>query len=453
MFHTHRILLGVLLLVVAPLPVRGADPEPAEESSLASQEDKERARAEFEASRTGVRDLARGRLDAARTWMWTRYQQYLAGRGTLSILEEAAAAVRDAELALATGPADRLAARERYRIVTQQMDLIVTAQHQAGRASLADWAMSHLMHLEAEARLAEALRDLGRPSLPQGNLFFPGMEDGTEDPVWTPTMIPQAARALFEAVHGDPGQRARDRVETALIGYEDRWRQYRMGRCTLDIMSGAALHLQEARLAALTPDRRAALYARWEQAQAAEEIVEAQYEAGRAGAGDYAQARFNRLDAAVALAKAGGERRQPFSSPPYMPIRSGADHDSKRQAQAEFEDATRMVSDLEQARLEAAREHSEWRYRYYLSGRGTLDMLLESLGQELAARLALADRPAGRIEILDRHRSRARQIEQILQAQYEAGRASLADFAQARHARLDAEIRLARARESNAKEK
>jgi hypothetical protein len=406
----------------------------------AALEDKELARAEFEAGQAGARDLARARLDAARTWLQTRFQQYLAGRATLDMVEKAAAAMRDAELALATGPADRQAARERYWVVAHAMDVIVMAQYQAGRASLADWAVSHGARLEAEARLAEALWDLGRPSLPRTDVSFPGLED------WMIPVLP-VARDLFEAERADPGQRARDRLEWARSGLKDRWRQYLAGRATLDILLEMALPLQEARLAAPAPDRRAALYERWELAHAAEESVRAKYEKGRASSGDNAQTRFHRLDAAEALAKAGGRREQPFSSPADRPIPLGEDdEESKRQAQAWFEDAAAGVSELEQTRSDAAREACQFCCEQYRCGRGTLDYLLETLGELLAAHLAVLDKPADRLAVLDRHRTRTRLIEQILQGQYEAGRAGLAELMQARVARLEAEIRLADAR-------
>jgi hypothetical protein len=118
-------------------------------------------------------------------------------------------------------------------------------------------------------------------------------------------------------------------------------------------------------------------------------IVESQYLAWRASLADYLQARSARLEAAIDLAWAGVKRSRPRA--PVLPEPPETPEDAKEQAKAEFADA-----------------------------------------------------------VLVRHAAQVRIDEAMIREQYDAGRASLADFMQVRCARLGAEIRLAEARAATA---
>jgi hypothetical protein len=414
-------------------------------------EDKEQARAEFEASQARLADLRRERLEALTTQFRTRYQQSLVGRGSqLDIPKETARSIRDARLALAATPGQRVAALEWYWLYTRESDTVVSAQYQAGRASPADWANAVAVRLEAEIQLAGALRKQAPPSLPDTPLPSPVLEE------WVPLLDPawdrQVARDYFEAVEADTAKLARARLDATRVQHDTRWQQYLAGRGTLDFLLQSAQRLLEAKQAVsgTAADRQAALQQRWDQARVAEQVVGAQYAAARASPADYAQAQFTRLDAAIALAKAAGRRGQPFAPGADLPQPPGADEDAKSLARAEFEDTNADISGLQRARFDAARTEFLTRYRQYLAGRGTLDILVEIGGNLRDAQLDTLDRPADRIAVLELYASRTRMIESVVRAQYEAGRASLADFAQARSDRLEAEIHLAEARGARA---
>ncbi len=98
-------------------------------------------------------------------------------------------------------------------------------------------------------------------------------------------------------------------------------------------------------------------------------------------------------------------------------------------------------------RFAAARAASEQRYQQYLAGRGTLDMLLKSFEWLFEAERDLSDRKADHVVALKNYLQNLKLAEEIVTAQYRAGRASLADYEQARYLRLRAEIWLERAAE------
>jgi hypothetical protein len=102
---------------------------------------------------------------------------------------------------------------------------------------------------------------------------------------------------------------------------------------------------------------------------------------------------------------------------------------------------------LQKERFNAALATTKARYQEYLAGRGTTDMLLDSVQRLTTADLELTDKPAERIAILEKRLALYREADKIMEARYQAGRISLADREEMRYQRLDAEIQLLREKE------
>jgi len=102
---------------------------------------------------------------------------------------------------------------------------------------------------------------------------------------------------------------------------------------------------------------------------------------------------------------------------------------------------------LEKERFNAALAAAQARYLEYLSGRGTIEITLDSVQRLADAELALTDKPAERVAILERGLGLYRDAEKVAELRFEAGKITLADREEARYLRLNAEIRLLREKE------
>jgi hypothetical protein len=85
-------------------------------------------------------------------------------------------------------------------------------------------------------------------------------------------------------------------------------------------------------------------------------------------------------------------------------------------------------------------------YAMYTAGRGTLDSFVEA-GQRLVhAGLELYDKPADKVALLTQFVELTKEAEKIAQARLDAAIVPITELRRARYQRLDAEIRLLRAR-------
>jgi outer membrane protein TolC len=102
---------------------------------------------------------------------------------------------------------------------------------------------------------------------------------------------------------------------------------------------------------------------------------------------------------------------------------------------------------LLKARLEAALKEAEGRRQVYREGEsGTLNDLASSSLRLLEAERELSDQKADQIAALENHWQRMKELEEINQERFKAGRVSVMDLSQARFYRLQAEIWLERAK-------
>jgi hypothetical protein len=103
-----------------------------------------------------LQTLLAERHAAARTELRTRYEQFLAGRGTLDILVGASGRLLQAERDLDPTRKNTLAAWKRHVRLLQEVEKNVKDVFDAGRCSLADYAQAQYFRLTAEIGLERA---------------------------------------------------------------------------------------------------------------------------------------------------------------------------------------------------------------------------------------------------------------------------------------------------------
>lgn len=125
--------------------------------------------------------------------------------------------------------------------------------------------------------------------------------------------------------------------------------------------------------------------------------------------------------------------------------------DRKEMAKAKALVMTKDRTVLLKERLKAAQDECDARFKEFLAGRGTLDILLDASQRRLKAELPLADTNTARVAAYERYWEITWQMETVNKARYDAGRIAVTDYAQSRFHRLDAEILLRDAMEKKEK--
>lgn len=130
---------------------------PDEHAAVAGFTPKAVARMKWELLATTAEKLKQDKLDSACDKTHARLKEFLAGRGTLAFLLEAARCWVDSERALASGSAEQRTALERHWALLWMIDRVNRARYDAGRIPIQDLAQSHYYRLEAEAWLVQAI--------------------------------------------------------------------------------------------------------------------------------------------------------------------------------------------------------------------------------------------------------------------------------------------------------
>jgi hypothetical protein len=98
-------------------------------------------------------------------------------------------------------------------------------------------------------------------------------------------------------------------------------------------------------------------------------------------------------------------------------------------------------------RYEAASEELTARFKEFLIGRGTLDILINSSHRLFEAERELSDKKADQIAAGEKRLRLLQEVEQVNQRRFDDGRIAAQDYAQSKYNRLEAEIWLERAKE------
>jgi hypothetical protein len=273
----------------------------------------EAAKSAFEAGQADLRDLARARRDAARIEFQVYYEKYLAGAQDVTddLLLESAAHLAETELAALEKPtpADRLAVLAARWHAALVAEWITEAKYRVPRVSLADLMQARRARLESEIKLRRA--NAGRKLLDPFRM--PSLPLGLEEPFFG-SQEKEVAKRTFEAGHADLRDLAQARRDAIRTSFRVRYEKHRAGAqdATLDLLLEASRRLLEAELGDLDdPAEQLAAHERyWGIMLIAEKIVRAKYAAGRVGFVDYAQARYNRLDAEIRMREAREKRKE-----------------------------------------------------------------------------------------------------------------------------------------------
>jgi RNA polymerase sigma factor (sigma-70 family) len=146
-------------------------------------------------------------------------------------------------------------------------------------------------------------------------------------------------------------------------------------------------------------------------------------------------------------AKPGPEAPPIIPGPDEETIKLWKLDDTKVKAILEASTASDKLKGLLRDRYAAARDEAFGRSQQYLAGRGPTAELYAAALRLLDAEKELSGKKADQVAALERHLRRMKEIEQFIQAQFDAGRASLADALEAKSFRLQAEIWLERVKD------
>jgi hypothetical protein len=110
------------------------------------------------------------------------------------------------------------------------------------------------------------------------------------------------------------------------------------------------------------------------------------------------------------------------------------------------------IKSLVKAQFEAAAGEAHARWREFMAGRGTLAFFIGSSERLLAAESDLSDQQTDHVAALEHHWRRMREVEKVNNERFNDGRIAIQDVLESRFYRLQAEIRLERARSELKKE-
>jgi hypothetical protein len=226
-----------------------------------------------DAQRAALRKLRRERLDFARRAAEDQEKTFAAGRTTFEAIGKAARLLLEAELDLAEGPAERVAAYRKYVTGAAARAQVAVEGFDAGRIRSRDREAAVAEKLEAEIGL---LRAGGK-------------------------LAPDEAGRL-KALRRDRWTHCARAVNAALEEVKD-------GTAPFDLYVGVSARLSEAELDLTegVAGRVAAHRAHLKRLRKIEEIAKAQHDAGRLAAPDYLNVKAARLAGEVAFVRAGGK--------------------------------------------------------------------------------------------------------------------------------------------------
>jgi len=104
-----------------------------------------------------LQKLLKERFNSALTGAQARYQEYLAGRGTIDVLSDSLKTMLNAQLELTEGK-EQLKVREAFAEAAEDIEKITKARRDAGRVTLADYEQTRVFMLDAKIALVKARR-------------------------------------------------------------------------------------------------------------------------------------------------------------------------------------------------------------------------------------------------------------------------------------------------------
>jgi hypothetical protein len=240
---------------------------------------KELAKAKRAASQIDVDQNKRKKLEFLEWAFGSRFREFLAGRGTLDILQEVSRLWLGAELDLATDQTARIAALERHWEATRVIEYVNNNRHDAGRIPIQDYQQSVAARIDAEKHLRQASSGRGAAQAWMGGsnmMEYMFAYEKYDSWPWVPWM----ARQKFAAVRRDINRLPQERLTAQQVEFEARLSEFELGRGTLDILLEAIDDLAAAERAAGRPEVQV-LENLWQHNLPVKLINDKRYSAGR----------------------------------------------------------------------------------------------------------------------------------------------------------------------------
>jgi hypothetical protein len=437
-------------------------------------QNKEVAKAKLQAAHVSTRELLLAKLDAARQEYEARQKESLVGTGTLDILLGASLRLLESERAVWNSPSEQLACIQRYWERTKQCEHLMKERMEAGRIPVKEYYELKYRRLLAETWLTEFKAKGVQPALQAWKSPLAGGALETKEPDWVAEiralggqLASQACRAPLAYGALETKELARteftssrtslqkvneDRVYTAYVVYFSRSREFLAGRGTLDLLLGCSLRLLEAEqtLAPTKRERLTALEGYWARTRLIEQVNFTRYQWGRIPIQDYLHSKYFLLEADMRMAQLKEKKDLPvdFIHGPRGPYDAAwpPDLEPKELAKAALAALHADPKALAREKLQAARGHTDARFKDFLAGRGTLDILLEALVLQNESELALALSQSDRVAAYEQHWERLIQVDIVQKQRYDRQRIPIQDYMESRYFGLQAQIWLAEAR-------
>ena len=258
----------------------------------------------FEVGGANLVELAKAKLDAAKTVYEAREKEFMSGRGTF--LLEASLRLLEAERSVGDTEIEQQAALEGYCARAQQFEAINRKRFDSSRIPIQDWAETRYRLLEGEIWLAQARAKSGKAAIGGGIRAAMPLPGEKSHFIGDPLESRDWARAEFEAMSTDPSALVRAKLDAARIAFGARVKEFLRGSGTLDFVLESSLRVIDSELAQTDNqvDRLAALERHWTQKKIGEIIAVERFESGRIPVQDCAAAVYGRLKAEIRLAEA-----------------------------------------------------------------------------------------------------------------------------------------------------
>jgi hypothetical protein len=391
------------------------------------------AKAKFEATQRTPAERARALAETAHAELRARFQEFMAGNITPDVFLSCSPRVLEAELALLDKDADPAPLYERHWRDMRELEFIAEVKFEAGKIDDAGVAEARFARLQAELDWL-AHRDGGAKG-PHGA--------AAADPFGE---YRNMAREKREATQADPRQLTLEAREAAHDVLHARLQEFQAGKITPDFLLQATQWELSAELALLDRDADPTplLERLWKTIGRIEERAEDKLRQGKLDAADLYQCRSIRLADEIAWLRAWkrAEKRGARITP--APVAADGEWvDDASWAKAKWEASDADIHTLLREWLDAARETYRDRRREFEGGIIMPDLVLQASLGILEAERAAASGPKDEAAAAERHWRRCLELEASAERKLAAGKIAVADVAEVRFTRLEAEIRMA----------
>jgi hypothetical protein len=253
------------------------------------------AKEKVKALETAPGERTASEVKAAEECYRGRWNEYLTGKTTLDLLQEAQQRLLATELAALGKDADPTPLLRLNVELAREVEAITADKLATGKVTNPDFLSCRCIRLDAEAALVRALAHRPKPDGP--NPAVPERLRGDPHP-FDPYSFDSAtqAKAAFETVHADVNELNREKLEDARQVFREERQWYAEGKTTLDLTIKASLRWLDAERAVHSgkEEQEAALERHWRRMLALEQMTESKLAAGKVTVADLMAVRYAR---------------------------------------------------------------------------------------------------------------------------------------------------------------